>query len=60
MTRLLKTIVLITIGSSCFCELQTRSGQTHTAASPSLADVRAAISSARSGDTIIVPPGAAT
>jgi len=31
-----------------------------TAATPSLADVKAAISAARSGDTVIVPPGAAT
>jgi hypothetical protein len=36
------------------------SADTHTAASPSFADVSAAVSAAQSGDIVVVPAGTAT
>ncbi|MFC2160400.1 hypothetical protein ACFLRX_01975 [Acidobacteriota bacterium] len=58
--RLKRIVLLVLIISNCLCAALNVSANTHLAASPSFADVRAAVSSARSGDVVIIPAGSAT
>ncbi|MGB8953530.1 MAG: hypothetical protein WCC06_12800 [Candidatus Aminicenantales bacterium] len=60
MTRLSRIFVFLVICSSCLYKSPNISADTHTAASPSFADVSSAIYVAQSGDTVIVPAGRAT
>ncbi len=56
-------LIVLLISSSCSCGVvkqPDQPNQDHRANSPSLADVRAAISNANPGDTVLVPAGSAT
>jgi len=56
-----KICIFVIILGNCFCEAANNNPPgTHMAASASLTDVRAAITSANPGDTVLVPSGSAT
>jgi hypothetical protein len=60
MHKVKNSIIAVFIFSGIFCFVEVLQAVTINAASPSYSDVASAVSSANSGDTVIVPSGSAT